>query len=222
MAQRALPGFQVGDRAFLSDGRSGLITASRFDTVSGDWEHLIDGIFEFFFESALSLEPPIVEEELEAPPPVVQPPPLFVIPPDTSPVTRDELEGLVLAIVGEQPSAGVTQADLDALTLAIVTSANLTAQANLRAHIEDVERRAADVELFTAAQFSELESIVTTTLSEISTRAQALEAAAEGSSGFGFLGFINGLGGLISNPVEWIMSRLGDHISSEVNDGLNR
>lgn len=200
MEQPFAPGFQLGDRAFLSDGRSGLVTASRFNEAIGVWEHLLDPLFEFFSELDLSREPPIVEEEFEAPPPVA-----VVLPPEVIP----------------EPT-GATAADLEAAITTAVERANLIAQGNLLTHIADVESRAADVELFSRAQFSELESMVTTALSEISNRAQELDTAAEESSGTGFFGFVGGLGGLIRNPVDWIMSRLGDHIASEVNDGLNR
>lgn len=222
MTQFTAPGFQVGDRAFLADGRSGMITASRFDEEAGVWLHLLDGIFEFFSEDVLfhvqqGEAPPLPEPE-----PVDEPPAGIIPAPVGEFVTHDEMREFVVQLIRLQPEAQVSRADLDAAVNAGVERSNLIAQGNLQTHIADVESKAADIELFTAAQFSQLESTVTTTLSEISNRAQALETAAEETSGTGFLGFIGGLGGLVSNPVEWIMSRLGDHIVSEVNDGLNR
>ena len=216
------PGFQVGDRAFLVDGRSGTITASRFNEEDGIWDHLLDTTLEFHAEFDLFRElqdgaadelPPLTEEELPFRP---------IISPAGEFVTPDEMREFVVALLRLEPPAGVTTEQLQAAIIEGIERSNLIAQGNLLTHIADAEGKALDVELFTAARFSELESAVTTTLSDIEKRSTDLEAAAEESSGFGFFGFVGGLGGLLKDPVTWIMSRLGDHISSEVNDGLNR
>lgn len=216
------PGFSIGDQAFLSDGRSGTITAIQFNGDLGVWEYLLDPIFEFFLEPDLSLTaPPEVEEApaRELPP---LPDDLFGGPGQGVFIRREELRELVLSIMRFAPGVAVTPDDLEAGLVRVQNDANLTAQANLTLHVSQVEDKARDTELFIAAQFSELESAVTTTLSENEKRSTALETAAEESGGIGFLGFVGGLGGLLKDPVNWIMSRLGDHISSEVNDGLNR
>lgn len=222
MTQFTTPGFSLGDRVFTLDGREGVITASRFNDDGGFWEHLLDPIFEFFPEFELS------RDDTEPPAPAPEPEPVIQIPPpeeaveDVSFVTREELRDLVVAIVATLPRGEVTQADLDAAVNAGAERSNLIAQGNLQAHIAETSATAVALSEEQAAQFLQLESSVTTTLSEISNRATELETRAEESSGFGFLGFVGGIGGLLKDPVDWIMSRLGDHISSEVNDGLNR
>ena len=230
MAQVPIQLFQLGNLVITADGRQGTITAIRISEDAGEdggfWEYLLDPLFEFFAESSLTLGPPedIIEDPLPPPPP---PPPddgiedLLGGPGVPQPedfVTFKFLQDFVLTLLQTQPQVGVSQAALEDALVVAVNSANLTAQANLGAHIADVE----DAAVSSAAQFQQLESAVTTTLSEIEKRATELEATAEESSGIGFFGFVGGLGGLIKNPVDWIMSRLGDHISSEVNDGLNR
>lgn len=222
MSQEIARGFQLGDRAFLVDGSSGLVTASRFDEAAEFWEHLLGGIPRFFPEAELFHEDPTVapvdDDELNG-----RPEGFFGPPGERGEfVTHDEMIDFVVEFIGVQPDVEVDRADLADLRLEVLNAANLTAQANLAVHISAVEVMAAELELSREARFSELESAVTTGLSEIEKRSTDLEAVAEESSGTGFFSFIGGLGGLLLNPVDWIMSRLGDHIRDEVNDGLNR
>lgn len=222
MTQFTAPGFQIGDRAFTSDGREGTVTASRFSDDGGFWEHLLDPIFEFFPEFELSRDSS--EPLAPAPAPELLPQPFISEEQEEQVgfVTLAELRELVLEIVRTGVGVGVTEADVQAAVNEGVERSNLIAQGNLQTHTAEVEAKAADVELFNAAQFSELESIVTTALSEIENRDTALEAAAEESSGTGFFGFVGGLGGLIKDPVNWIVTRLEDFVLKEVRDGLSR
>ncbi len=216
------PGFQLGDQVRLADGRSGEITAIRPNDDEGFWEYLLDPIFEFFPEFDLSLVS-AAGVDLGVPAPLVDEPPAGPIPaPVGEFVTHDEMREFVVDLLRLQGPGGVTQGDLDNATQTILNAANLTAQANLSRHVEEVNVTAVTFQGQQEARFSELERTVTTTLSEIEKRSTDLESEAEEASGFGFFGFVGGLGGLLKDPVGWIMSRLNDHIINEVNDGLNR
>ncbi len=216
------PGFQLGDRVSLLDGRSGTITAIRPNEDEGFWEYLLDPLFEFFPEFDLALIPADAEPSEGVPEPEDEPPAGPILEPAGEFVTPDEMREFVVSLLRLQPPSGITRADLDQAMNQTRALANLAAQTNLAVHVRDVEQQRAGAEEFQSVRFQELESRVTTTLSEIEKRSTDLETAAEESSGSGFLGFVSGLGGLVRNPVDWIMSRLGDHIRDEVNDGLNR
>ena len=216
------PGFQLGDRVRILDGRSGTITAIRPNDDEGFWEYLLDPIFEFFPEFELELLA-AADDAPGRPPPVEDEPPGGPIPlPQGEFVTPEEMREFVVALLALEGPGAITRSDLDVMSLEIINAANLTAQANLQAHVREVGATAVALSEEQEARFQELESLVTTTLAEIEKRSTDLEAAAEESSGGGILGFVGGLGGLVRNPVDWIMSRLGDHIVEELNDGLNR
>ncbi len=216
------PGFQLGDQVRLADGRGGEITAIRPNDDEGFWEYLVSPIFEFFPEFDLTLgtadaAPPgeVAFDDLE---PVVLTEPA----PTGEFVTHDEMRQFVVDLINLQGPGGITQSDLDNATQTILNAANLSAQANLLAHVDQTATAMEDVRLFAEARFQELESSVTTGLSKIEKRSTELETAAEESSGFGFLGFVGGLGGLLKDPANWIMTRLEEFIINEVHDGLSR
>lgn len=222
MTSFTAPGFQIGDRVFLADGRSGVITASQFSDDGGFWEYLVDPLFFFVPEFDLSLTDPAAVL-LEPPPDEdVELPPTEERDELVGFVTRADLRALVLEVVRTGTGAGVTHGELvnevDRGRDQAIAAAGIMVQAQR----EEISAATVELSAERAAQFQDLESTVTTVLSEIEKRSTDLEREAEETSGFGFFGFVGGLGGLLKNPVDWIMSRLGDHIASEVNDGLNR
>lgn len=199
MAQAVPQGFQIGDRAWLMDGRSALVRVAAFFEVLGEWGYLLEGIPGTFLESGLFHVNPVVDAP-EPPPPVEEPPPP---PPTLSPIGLTSAE--VQAIIDTSLAAVV-----GGLIVAIDVSADRAIEA---------AAAAADPR-FEALSNSIIRNVMQ--LTAIENSAQELDTISNETGPGGFSGFLRRAGAFIGAPFTSLLDAVGDWFLSEVRDGLNR
>lgn len=211
--------FSDGDTVWLQDGRQGLVVSAAFNDDGGFWEYRVEG-FEF-----LQVESDLLASDPLAPPEVVE---IQALPPaeeqveDVRFVTTEELRGLVVGILETAGVPGVEVADREEIIRAAVEQSSLILDANLQALTENVvlplRQELVDLE----AQFRELESAITTTLSEIEKRSTEIDAAADEDGDGGILGFFGRVGSIIRSPVDWFIDKIFGFLVGEWLDGNSR
>ena len=212
------PGFLVGEMAWLSDGRSGLIVGGNFNADAGEWLWAVDPLGGPFRESELFHFDPTevtegVSERIEFD--------------STAFVTQDQLfqaisnlEDRITAARGvslDQVRAIADDARDQAVNIAILDSFGQVAE--LR---QDLENSIVSTRQIAAIQLENLASSVTTTLAAFENRHRELEAEADAAAGVTFFGLIQLLGAFLKSPFEFVVERSREFILGELNDGLNR
>ncbi|KKL75495.1 hypothetical protein LCGC14_2054300 [marine sediment metagenome] len=192
MAQEPLQRFQIGDRAWFADGRSGLIIQAVFNPNELDWQYDIEGIGSFFLDRDLFLVNPIVD----TPPPPPEPEPE----PTGEFITREEF-----ALLEQRITAAIT----------ILREQISRIQPGVDSGVTDklIELEAA---------IDSLESVIVTQQSEIQNNAESLDAAADESGEGGQAGFFRRLGGFVASPFTSLLDIVNEWILKEVRNGLSR
>ena len=222
MVQPAVPGFRPGDQAWLPDGSTGTITASRFDDDGDFWEYILDSRpaafiaeFELLYTDPLRRGPAFPENDVQIPPPeeAVE---------QVGFVTMEDLGGLVLGIMRDRITGLASREELEALEARVLarsaqqTSAALVAFANttvlpLVEQVQDLER-----------QLQNLESTVITTLSEIQEWQSGLDSVLEGEGFTSTKEWLKRVTDVLRDPIQWFKDNIEEHVVEELIDGFTR
>lgn len=233
--------FSIGQTVWLTDGTRGVVLRASFSDDGGFWEYEVEGLpfgvpeFDLLafnpFPSEEEDEPPVQppseeqEEDVEDDP--VAPPEITGDdePPEQDVFSRGQEEAirLIVGSVLELRDIGTgAQIDMDVLINEAVRQSAAILDANLQALTDNVITPFRETFDTLEGQFRDLESTVTTTLSEIENRRLAIEEATQTDEGGGFLGFLGNIGAAILSPVEWFLEKIFGFLVEEWKDGNSR
>lgn len=209
--------YNIGDFVFTRDGRNGQIVRSVFDD-EGDIEFFqLDSTgIQLFRGADLSVFAPGEESPFVSAP---------LLPGEIVPdiITGAFLTQAIFALRQDllaqidvvQGVDRETVADMIAAGLDIIRGPLEVATADVRAEQVAVHQAQADV-------FVNLESLITTGLSEIGARLDALDQLAREAAGVSLFDLLGQVGTLLKDPLAFVLERGADVIQQEVLDGLNR
>ena len=209
--------YTIGDFVFTNDGRSGRITGTVFDDEGDITFYRLDTtLFQLWTGRELSVFAPGEESPFVSAP---LPPELVV--PDL--ITGAFLTQAIFALRQDLLARIDAVQGVDRQTVAaMIADGVVTFTEPIAVALDDLRSEQVALHAAQGALFEKLESLITTGLSEIGTRLDALDAQAQESAGLSLFDLLGQVGNLVKDPLAFVLEKSTDFIVSEVVDGLNR